>query len=224
MDDDTPDASPWERNFRRQMQRLREAQDMTQTDLARKLKDVDLRFHQQTIQRIESGERPVRLNEAHWIAFVLGVTVESMLAADKPSEQELRYAVDRLRRRAAVSGAVQVAHVMTEWELEVQTFAMALSRHAPHFPEEPLDDATRWGVTWALLARNVYNKLSDAHAALIGLAGVVPWDRPPVDVLGKWSAALPEDTLPPLDGEATSDLYASFPGDGDSNGEHHQEA
>jgi transcriptional regulator with XRE-family HTH domain len=220
VDDDTSFASPWERNFRQQMQRLREAQDMTQTDLARKLKDFDLPFHQQTIQRIESGERPVRLNEAHLIAHVLGVTVESMLAADTPSERELRYAVDRLRRRAAVNGAVQLHEAMTEWSAEIQTFLAAMSRHAPHFPEEPLDDATRWGVTWALLAKNAYSKLYDAHAALVALAGVVPYDTPAVDVLGKWSAALPKDTLPSLDGEATNDLYASFPGDGDSNGEH----
>ena len=57
MDDDNPYAL-WERNFRQQMQRLREAQEMTQTDLARSLKAFGLPFHQQTIQRIESGEVP----------------------------------------------------------------------------------------------------------------------------------------------------------------------
>jgi transcriptional regulator with XRE-family HTH domain len=220
-DDDTYEA-PWERNFRQQMMRLREAQEMTQTDLARKLKHFDLPFHQQTIQRIESGERPIRLNEAHLIAHVLGVTVESMLAhADTPSEQELRYAVDRLRRRAAVNGAVRVHEAREEWGAEIQTFLAAISGRAPHFPEQPLDDATRWGVTWALLANNAYSKLSDAWAALVAIAGVVPFDVPAVDVLGKWSAVLPEDTLPSLDGEATNDLYASFPGDG--NGEHPEE-
>lgn len=68
----------WERNFIEHMFRLRESLQMSQTDLARELKAFGLPFHQQTVQRIEAGERPVRLNEAHLIAFALGTTLDAM--------------------------------------------------------------------------------------------------------------------------------------------------
>jgi transcriptional regulator with XRE-family HTH domain len=71
----------WERNFRERMVRMREAKGMTQTDLARTLKtDFGLPFHQQTIQRIESGERPVRLNEANLIAQTLHADLFTMMS------------------------------------------------------------------------------------------------------------------------------------------------
>jgi predicted RNase H-like HicB family nuclease len=69
-----------ETNFIRNMRRLRELAGLNQTDLANALKDKGITtFWQQTIQRIENGQRPVRLNEAHAIAEVLGKSVEEMV-------------------------------------------------------------------------------------------------------------------------------------------------
>ena len=81
----------WEVNFRTHMKRLREKDGMTQTELARRLKFLyGLPFHQQTIQRIESGERPVRVNEGYLIADTFGVSLDSMTQAaslpDPPDE------------------------------------------------------------------------------------------------------------------------------------------
>lgn len=69
---------PWETNFRTQMEELRRSAQITQTDLAKRLRDQGLSFHQQTIQKIEAGDRPVRLNEAHLIARALGTSVDLM--------------------------------------------------------------------------------------------------------------------------------------------------
>ncbi len=71
----------WERNFRSRMAAMRETLMWTQTDLAKQLKENHgLPFHQATIARIEAGERPVRLDEAHIIAGVFGVDLAAMTA------------------------------------------------------------------------------------------------------------------------------------------------
>lgn len=72
----------WERNLRERMVVFREAKNLTQTDLARNLRSrYKLPFHQQTIQRIESGERPIRLNEAYLIAQELGADLFQLTEA-----------------------------------------------------------------------------------------------------------------------------------------------
>lgn len=75
-------AADWESNFRERMEKMRTAAGMTQTELARVLREqYGLPFHQATIQRIEAGERPVRLNEAHLIAHAFQADLETMTAA-----------------------------------------------------------------------------------------------------------------------------------------------
>ncbi|MGA4670449.1 helix-turn-helix domain-containing protein [Propionibacteriaceae bacterium Y1923] len=93
----------WEQNFRVQMKRLREARGETQTDLARSLKALGLPFHQQTVQRVESGERPVRLNEAFIIAEHMQVDLASMTGVSTPTDREIMYAADRLDRAAHIA-------------------------------------------------------------------------------------------------------------------------
>lgn len=95
-----PEWRSWERNFIQQMALLRERRGMTQTDLAKRLKAFGLPFHQQTVQRVEAGERPVRLDEAHMIAHVLDADLSSMTIAADPGMREVRYAVDDLMRRS----------------------------------------------------------------------------------------------------------------------------
>jgi transcriptional regulator with XRE-family HTH domain len=103
----------WERNFRERMLRMREAKGMTQTDLARALKtDFGLPFHQQTIQRIESGERPVRLNEANLIAQTLNEDL-FMMIADAGSPDEVRLALHLAGERLAERGA-EIAEYLGE--------------------------------------------------------------------------------------------------------------
>ena len=70
--------APWEENFRANLVRLREGAGMTQTDLARALRDYGLAFHQQTVQRIEAGDRPLRLNEAIAVSKIFQQSLEGM--------------------------------------------------------------------------------------------------------------------------------------------------
>lgn len=68
--------------FGRRVERLRERNGWSQTELARKMKERGFdAFHQTTISRVEKGERPVRLGEAVAFADIFGRPLESMLAA-----------------------------------------------------------------------------------------------------------------------------------------------
>ena len=91
---------PWEYTFRRKMSQLREAEGITQNEFAKRLKSKGLSFHQQTVQRIEAGERPVRLDEAHVIASTLGVSLEVMLTERTGPLEAADPAVYRARRVA----------------------------------------------------------------------------------------------------------------------------
>lgn len=84
---DESNRAPWERVFVGETIRLRTAAGMTQRDLSKVLRErFELPFHQQTVQRIEDGERPVRLNEAFAIASVLDSTVEQMTQQGQTAE------------------------------------------------------------------------------------------------------------------------------------------
>lgn len=89
------------------MFRIREGKGMTQTDLARTLKTAyGLPFHQQTIQRIESGERPVRLNEANLIALILRTDLFQMMStAGWGSPENVQVGLEVAGMRLAKQGA-----------------------------------------------------------------------------------------------------------------------
>lgn len=82
-------AEPWawddygyEATFALQMRERREAKGWSQTEMARRLAEQGLKFHQTTVQRVEIGQRPLKLTEAMVIANVLGVKFEIMLRGD----------------------------------------------------------------------------------------------------------------------------------------------
>jgi transcriptional regulator with XRE-family HTH domain len=136
----------WERNFIQQMQRLREAHGMTQTDLARQAKSHGLKFHQQTIQRIESGQRPIRLGEAHVIASIFGVHLEEMTSGERSSE-ELRLAALRLLNTTS-DLSDYIAVVLPGWIEEANLLASILSDRISRNPEL-LERSTIWGLVCA---------------------------------------------------------------------------
>jgi transcriptional regulator with XRE-family HTH domain len=121
MTTDDDDQQVWERNFRERMIRLRESRDMTQTDLARVLRtDFGLPFHQQTIARIETGERPIRLNEANLIAQTFGVQLSVMMSDTESATLNMQlvkrriaeatvYLDDRTEELARVFGELEKA-------------------------------------------------------------------------------------------------------------------
>lgn len=163
----------WEQNFRTHMKRLRERNAWTQTELARQLKgQFGLPFHQQTIQRIESGERPVRVNEAYLIADLFGVSVDSMAQIGASSDVELRWATERLRDQSA-SVALDLEELRGQWEERVGEWAFSLSqrlaeRQGVSFAD--LDEVTQWGLTWATWVAPAGDSL-DSALTLIGAVG-----------------------------------------------------
>lgn len=97
------DGPPWERLFADRMRLKREASGMSQTELARRLTERGLPFHQQQVQRIEIGNRPVRLNEALLLADLFSVPLNQWIEPNDADslEQEVVRTVRALRVRAS---------------------------------------------------------------------------------------------------------------------------
>lgn len=78
-----PDESTTHATFRTNMRRDREARGWTQGELARALGEAGwpTLAHQTTLARLESGQRPPRLDEATAIAAVLDTTLDRLLSA-----------------------------------------------------------------------------------------------------------------------------------------------
>lgn len=124
----------WERNFREQMRRRREAAKESQSAFAKRIAATGLPFHQPTVQRIEDGERPVRLDEAHVIAEALGTTVGAMVASSSDTRVDASIAVDHFIRYAEdVHDTTFNSHIATEdqWGQLVETLNEALDRSGP---------------------------------------------------------------------------------------------
>lgn len=78
---------PWEETFVSIFKTRREQLELTQAAVAKRASESGLPFYQQTIQRIEDGKRPVRLNEALVLAAVVDLSLDEMIPFDGASEQ-----------------------------------------------------------------------------------------------------------------------------------------
>lgn len=67
--------------FVRQMKRLRASHGLSQSELADRVQGLGGNLYQQTVAKIESGQRALRLQEADLIAKALRSSVSEMLAA-----------------------------------------------------------------------------------------------------------------------------------------------
>ncbi|MEV4093857.1 helix-turn-helix transcriptional regulator [Streptosporangium saharense] len=208
--------APWEANFIGWMKRLRETRGMTQTDLARELQKSGLRFHQQIVARIEAGERPVRLNEAHLIASALGSDLNTMTSAAS-SDRELRHTVDLLRSGSA-EAAAGVEAILNRWLETASPFVNA------QLAQDDSSPVGQWGVAWMFKARAAHDGLADAWKALQAISGEGPELHPEEeyedlspspelrDALSAWLEryGLQED-LARAARSSPRDLYAAFP-------------
>lgn len=88
------DRFPWEVHFSRELKRRRIEANLTLYGLARALGERKFAIHQQQLDRIERGERAVRLNEAIVIASYFGLTLDAMAGASQ--EQPLPGELDLL--------------------------------------------------------------------------------------------------------------------------------
>lgn len=157
--------TPWERAFRENMMRIRTDRGMSQTELARALKNHGLPFHQQTVQRVEVGDRPIRLNEAFVISQILNVDMGMMTMRVSPDSEYLRQSVEKVQRKARVfvedssevlsdllSAAVDLIHEV--W----QSVSLYEQLDGAESPRE-MDKLTEWGVAFAIRVATVTRTL-----------------------------------------------------------------
>lgn len=82
---ETPGAT-----FARRLREVRQAKDMTQAELARRLTDLlDVRIDGAVITKIEKGDRGVRLEEAVYSAEILDVPLESLVTGIDPIDARI---------------------------------------------------------------------------------------------------------------------------------------
>lgn len=116
------DHSGWEMTFVENMRMLRERRGMSQTEFAKKASEHGLSFHQPTVQRIETGQRPLKLTEALVVAELLGSTLQQMM-----SDVSLPFAYSML-----------VEH--TSWKELSGTFERMRSERGVDFRSEVIKD------------------------------------------------------------------------------------
>ncbi|MBL3670194.1 helix-turn-helix transcriptional regulator [Streptomyces sp. M2CJ-2] len=108
--------------FVRQMRRRRALLDLSQAELAERVAELGGSLYQQTIAKIESGQRAVRLQEADLIAQALGTTVSQMLsrsigdATGSPAKMDIDELIAgaKAAQRRRDELAVQLAAVRAE--------------------------------------------------------------------------------------------------------------
>lgn len=160
-------ALTWESNFRMQMRLLREVKGLTQTDLAKSLKVWGLPFHQQTIQRIETGERPVRLDEAFLIARELGVSLDYMTTVSSPGLRDMKYAVDKLRRETE-SLHEAVSEALPDWMAAYEGLAYEVLLCVKMEGDTGLGEAS-WGGAWLQKASWILDHLHETFVSIYGI-------------------------------------------------------
>ncbi|MDN4595912.1 helix-turn-helix transcriptional regulator [Leifsonia virtsii] len=164
-----PGGSSWEATFIARMKMRREQLGLTQTDLAKQLKALNLPFHQQTIQRIEAGDRPLRLDEAFTIAGLLGVDLTTMVYPSR--DENAGYAelvVDALRRSGETLRG-DVDEIITDWLAEAYepvatefVDAWELSQHRP-------TKLVRWLAAWVIKAIWIFDNADDLMTSTYGI-------------------------------------------------------
>ena len=160
--------------FRENIKRRRDVLGMNQTELARRMKAAGYAFHQQTIQRIEAGERPVRLDEAYSIAEILESTVESMTRVYTTGFAEVVYSIERFRRE---SGTVEseLSEVFDDWQDAFDEMYAAFADTVP-LPGTEVDRRTLVASAWMLKGLWAFESLNALMVNLHGIANEEPGD------------------------------------------------
>lgn len=110
------------------VRRFRQAVAMSQAQLAEALSGYGISFSQQTVLKIEKGERPLKLSEAAAISKCLGIAVQDLFETDEEASAEsvsLRRArgfCDEIRMvaRAALAGLDKLQHMQVILKREIE--------------------------------------------------------------------------------------------------------
>ncbi|MBA9002037.1 helix-turn-helix domain-containing protein [Thermomonospora cellulosilytica] len=77
------------------VRRHRERLGMSQTELAKRMAELDLSWHQMTVARTESGERPLRLDEALALANIFQIPLDSLM---RPVDENIQREYEAILR------------------------------------------------------------------------------------------------------------------------------
>lgn len=148
----------WELAFRENLAFLRTARGISQSELARKLKARGMKFHQQTVQRVEDGTRPVRLNEAYAIAETLGTDLSTMTTPGTPKALALKYGVDGIRRDLTALDQ-PIEELFGDAERSLMSLLYDIKVRLDE--ERPPSSLTLWASSWALYGFDVMTTIED---------------------------------------------------------------
>lgn len=124
-----------ESNFAESVQRLREARDWSQGELARRMVEAGWKtYSQMTVSRTEKQDRPIRLGEAFALARIFEVDLSLMTAGLDSTQEALGKMRDARRALIAVHRSIDAAYNAAQ---EAMAFA-----EGQHFDEK--SDEARW--------------------------------------------------------------------------------
>lgn len=162
-------AFPWEAVFAAEMRCRREAHGLTLHALTRRAQERGLTFHQSQLKRIEEGQRPIRLNEAHIFAELLGSSIAEML--DGASRQKI--AESELER-----ARVAAATALREFQKQLTENEMMLTLAISGAEAEGVDVSRATGERAALVT--LHEAVEQARGVVIEVSstseGVAAWD------------------------------------------------
>lgn len=111
--DGSPPPTP-EEYLGRQVARLRKKRGLTQAELAERLGTYGHRMHQVTVAKLETGQRPTRVNEAVALSEILEVPVSALI----PDRGVLGEPGEDPRRLGDYLSAAETALEMLKAEIE----------------------------------------------------------------------------------------------------------
>lgn len=185
------DQSGWETTFVENMRMLRERRGVSQTEFARRANERGLSFHQPTVQRIERGERPLKLTESLVIAELLGSTIEQMM-----NDVSLPFAYSMLERSASwheveveferLRSSRDLKHRIAVITENLEDYQAAASRFEDEARQDVVDRAVlvRERLQWAqdaldaamASAEDVAAELAELPPLPAAAHGGTPWD------------------------------------------------
>lgn len=130
-------ADQIDQNVAENVRRLREQAGLKQADLVAQLRENGLAdWHPTTLSRTESGERPIRLAEAHVLAQALGTSVEELGISYSPEVRAVEDVEAALQHVARARSAFVTAReeYVAAWKAFVTT--------AREGTDLPVDDPT----------------------------------------------------------------------------------
>lgn len=110
-----------DRDFAATMKSTRERLGLTQADVASRCRDFKVDITLTTVARIESGRRAVRLGEAHALAAVLGIQLDSRSPIRASLDAELAAAQEQYAQATTeMERAEERRHVLRDriWDLQ----------------------------------------------------------------------------------------------------------